>query len=418
MANQSFGYRSIARCLIPADFENDKALRTDDDYKTSVIKNAVVKASQAGVNPASISSIEVGKNAAYGINNLADLLVLRKCAANVRQAFYSKMKQRNQIVRELQSFLSDGTKYRLYKLDITAFFESVNNDQLKAILQTSSVSAQTQRLVLEFMDAVELRYGSGLPRGIGLSSVLSEVYMNQFDSNMSECSEIDYFSRFVDDMIIITQGTECITGMLKRIQESLPRGLELNARKQTIIDVPLRTRGTLSGSSIGDVVANFSHLGYSIRVLDTKTSREEKTISRSIVTDISPNKIKTLKTRVSRSFYSFTKNDDFALLIDRLTFLTTNRFFMNKKKKRLIPSGIYYSHSVIDPNSPAIDELDRFLHSIVLYNTGRIGKAVSGKITPLQRRELLSVSFTKGFGKRQFKRYSPNRMKKLAKIFK
>lgn len=419
MTGQSFGYRNIARCLIPADFENDKALRVDGAYKNRIIEDAVVKANQTGVDPLSISSIKVKNNTAYNINNLADLLVLRRCSMNISRAFKPRMKQRNQIIRELQSFLSDGTAYRLYKLDIQSFFESINKQHLDSILKKSNVSTQTQLLALTFLKATETSYGGGLPRGIGLSSVLAEVYMQHFDARMNELDEVDYYSRFVDDIILITQSTEQKVDFLDKIMDSLPDGLVLNQKKQKILDVPVRTNGQLSATSMGDEIAAFNHLGYSVRIFDTPTNSKGKTsISRNIVTDISANKVKTLKTRVSRSFYAYAKDGDFILLVDRLKFLTTNRFFLNKKKNRLIPSGIYYSHSIIDPNSAAISELDKFLQSILLFGRGRIANTLAGKLTSTQRNELLSISFSLGFKSRKFKRYSPNRMKKIAEIYK
>lgn len=419
MTSQSFGYRSLARCLISADFEKDKNLHIDDTYKKNIIQSAVLKANSTGLDPTSLSSIIVGNHTAYKVSNLTDLLVLRRCSENIRRCFQPRMKQRNQIIRELQSFLGDGTAYRLYKLDIKAFFESVDNQYLKNILQQSNVSTQTQILSLSFLDTVEASYASGLPRGIGLSSVLSEVYMKAFDTLITELSEVDYYSRFVDDIIIITRGTECKSAFTDKVQEFLPEGLMLNPIKQEIQSVQDRTNGTASTSSQGDLVAKFTHLGYQVDVYDSKVVKKYvKVTFRNIVTDISENKIKTLKTRVSKSFYSFSKDHDFELLVDRLTFLSTNRFFMNKKKNRLIPSGIYYSHSVIDQNSTAITELDRFLHSIILYNSGRVGRSITGMLTPAQRGKLLTISFTKGFKLKTFKRYSPNRMKTIARIFK
>jgi len=419
MTGQSFGYRSIARCLIPADFENDKALRVNSSYKNSIIEDAVVKANQTGIDPSSISNVTIRKNTAYKINNLADLLVLRRCSMNIARAFQPRMKQRNQIVRELQSFLSDGTAYRLYKLDIQSFFESINILHLEHILKKSSVSTQTQLLTFSFLKTTGTSYGGGLPRGIGLSSVLSEAYMKNFDARIIELDVVDYYSRFVDDIMLITQSSELKPEFLHKITVSLPKGLSLNLKKQKILDVPVRTNGKLSTSSMGDQIGTFTHLGYNIQIFDSPTNRKGKTsISRNIVTDISENKVKIIKTRISRSFYAYSKDGNYKLLVDRLTFLTTNRFFLNKKKNRLIPSGIYYSHSVINPNSTAIAELDKFLQSILLFGRGRIANALSGKLTSTQRNNLLSISFTLGFKSRKFKRYSPNRMKKIAEIFK
>ncbi|HGY6755298.1 TPA: RNA-directed DNA polymerase, partial [Escherichia coli] len=142
-------------------------------------------------------------------------------------------KQRNKIIDELKIYLKEGAQFRVYRLDIKSFFESIDLPQLFQYLQDERrLSRHTKNLIEWYLKACERIHSSkGLPRGLEISPMLSELYLAAFDSSIHRHSEVFYYSRFVDDMVIISSGNECPSTLMKQIQSLLPKGLSLNTNK-------------------------------------------------------------------------------------------------------------------------------------------------------------------------------------------
>jgi hypothetical protein len=136
-----------------------------------------------------------------------------------------------------------------------------------------------------------------------------------------------------------------------------------------------------------------------------------------VTVDISPRKTKNLKQKIIKSFYSFGKTGDYEILRDRLVFLSSNRDMVDKAKKRKFPTGVYYSYAAIDFPSDALKSIDRLLRVILTKPQGRFAAVLAGKLTPAQRKELLKITFSSGHAQRKFKRFSPNRLSAIVRIF-
>ena len=62
---------------------------------------------------------------------------------------------------------------------------------------------------------------------------------------------------------------------------------------------------------------------------------------------IADKKIKKIKNRIIRSLTQFVKTGDFALLENRLKFLTGNYSIKKREKTNDLKAGIYYNYSLI-----------------------------------------------------------------------
>lgn len=47
-----------------------------------------------------------------------------------------------------------------------------------------------------------LSFENGLPRGLSISSVMSELYMKYFDLRIRRLEGVYYYARFVDDIVV------------------------------------------------------------------------------------------------------------------------------------------------------------------------------------------------------------------------
>lgn len=420
--DQSFNRATLARCLNSNDFFQDQNL-TDDEYRHSLITKSIEIAQNSDKFTPILSIGNSSKKTIYSVNSLPEKLVLRKCAKNVRRATKIRLKSRSQIIKEIKVFLREGTLYRIYRLDISSFFESCDYERILEILPKYRVSTQTQVLLRSFLESFNSNYSSGLPRGVEVSPILAELCLTDLDLTISSMKHVFYYSRFVDDIFIITSCNEDKKEFLKKVRKSLPAGLILNHNKTRSFDIPARSTGM---SPMPDpTLYSFDYLGYKISIVDTDLSKInpnkpaplKKTQYRRIDVDLTARKVSKIKSKIIKSFYSFTKDSDYELLKDRLVFLSSNRDMLNKIKNRKIPTGIYYNHPEIDNPSPALKELDIFLKTLITNPRGRIESILVGKLNNIHKKNLLKISFQEGFKKRIFKKYSPNRLRAIARIW-
>ena len=416
MRNQAFSHSSLARCLISKDFYKDQGL-IQDDYRNLIIDDAVEISKNLFANGIHLQTIELGNKTGYSVSKFSEKLILRRCVSNIKSSTILPLKSRNQIAKEVIPYLQEGTPYRIYRLDIKSFFESVDiDDVIKSFEDFSQLSTHTKNVISTYLRKFKASFQNGLPRGVEISPILSELILKPFDSIISNHKEVFYYTRFVDDILIITSTFEDKPKFFKWVQKQLLGDLHFNHTKKHIITVKKRVRSIDEAEGIQ--VAHFNYLGYEFNVTDTRlTGKTEKVANRDVTVDLSQIKIDQLKQKVSKSFYNFHKNHDYFLLKDRLTFLVTNRELKQKKSKRAIPTGIYYNYSAINIDSKKLLSLDNFLKGSITFSRGRLGRLINQTLTIQQKRELLKLSFTRGFKKRIHREYSPNRLKEISRIW-
>ena len=95
-------------------------------------------------------------------------------------------------MKQLIGMISDGFNYHVLRTDISSFFESIPHDRLLRKLKEDQLLSQKS---LRLISGILFRYarlagtpGIGLPRGLGISSYLSELYMRDFDQRVKAVS--------------------------------------------------------------------------------------------------------------------------------------------------------------------------------------------------------------------------------------
>jgi hypothetical protein len=419
MINQSFSYSSLARCLYSKDFYDDENL-SNEEYRKIIINNALEISNNLFNCRNKIDTIIVGCKVVYSTSELSEKLVLRRCVENIKYQKVFSLKQRDVIGKELITYLKEGTPYTIYRFDIKSFFESISVNDIKESLENiRKLSTLTKNLVFSYLDRFRNNHGEGIPRGIEISPVISEILLQGFDKRIKNNADVFYYSRFVDDIMILTSSDECSKKFTRWVRKGLPKSLCLNNNKKYIGSVKKRKRSL--DKEKGTEVARFDYLGYEYSVIDTKLSEKNKNqffVSyREVVIDLSRSKINKLKTKISQSFYSHYKYNDFSLLYDRLFFLISNRDLKDRNKNRTIPTGIYYNYSLISKKSEGLNSLDEYLKFSIQSSKTRLGKLLYNTLTKEERNKLLKLSFYSGFNKRIYKKYSPDRLKQITKIW-
>lgn len=402
MTSQAITPKSLSQCIYESDFYNYVDI-LDPDKKEEQI-NSAYNYSQSLESTFSITKIKRNGKDCYTLADFDQTLVSRNLASNIR-AVLRKAKSRNQISRQLIQHLKEGTSYRIYRLDIKSFFESVKHTTIVNALEKSRISNQTKLLICSIIKSSQEISDCGLPRGLEFSPNLSELILKDFDEEMKKHSDVFFYSRYVDDIILITTGFESSRAFLKKIKSTLPSELKLNYNKQQVITVECRAKND-------KIVAGFDYLGchYSVRDSENKNNKQ---VFRAIDVSLSASRVKKIKTRISKSLFLYSKDGKFNILKQRLDFLTSNRLMKDKKSNRTIATGIYYSNVNLSKNNNSLVELDEHLKKAVLGYASKRSANYSYHLTAPQKKELLKFSFVNGYKNNNYKRFSPNKLNEI-----
>jgi hypothetical protein len=194
------------------------------------------------------------------------VLVLRKLNRNLGVLAPYNQVSREATVASLQLALSEAVPYRLYKLDVRHCYESFLRSTIEdwLTINCARFGAITGRMVRELLDRHAQCGGSGLPRGLAISSTLANALLSPFDIEVCARSEVFFYKRYVDDVALLTSAREQESDLLAFLSSKLPAGLAFSRKKekQTIF-----TAGPLSKKAQPNpAYKQFDFLGYEFKV--------------------------------------------------------------------------------------------------------------------------------------------------------
>lgn len=153
---------------------------------------------------------------------------------------YSCIKRRgiHKAMRSVRKSLKDveRTQYCL-KLDIIKFYPSVDHDILKSLLRKKFKDQNLLWLLDEIIDSAP-----GLPIGNYLSQYLANFYLTYFDHWIKEQKGVQYYFRYADDIVILSQDKETLHRLLFALREYLQDNLKLYIKRNYQI-FPVSSRG-------------------------------------------------------------------------------------------------------------------------------------------------------------------------------
>ena len=417
MYDQAFNMRNLSYCFKPIDFQKWRML-TNADERARIITLASTRAQMGYLGYQFSSSVIRGKKV-YWVNELADILVLRKIKVNISASNKVKVLPRSVIVDTVKMFVTECSQFRLYRLDVKSFYESFEQGFIfNKIDEFVRVDQKTKQLLKEFLYEYYISGGRGIPRGLSISSFLSDYFMKEFDESIKALPHVFYYARYVDDIIIITDGYEDEEGFIGDIKRSLPAGLELNNKKFYISDKALKSNQVNSKSPKKNLM-KFEYLGYSFSISENVSECNIRGLVRDVHIDLSPAKVNKIKTRIIHSIMSFNENRDFDLLCERLKFLSTNFSILDSNRilKRL--SGIYHNYPMLNAiDSIGLAEIDKFLKKAVLSSNGKVFYNFHLNLNQVQKYRVLKFSFVRGHDKCHYFHYSAKKMKRIQECWK
>ena len=322
---------------------------------------------------------------------------MKQVQRNISRLFDVKQSNRNEIVSQVKNLLKDGFPKYVLKIDIDNFYESIPQKILLNKINDDNLLAPFSKKILRnIIKQYTQLSGSnkGIPRGIGVSAYLAELFMRDVDNKIRSMGEISYYARYVDDIIIIfTLKTNAHHGdYLKEIKNIIENKfyMKLNEQKTYTFDL-LDSKQSSSYT--------MEYLGYKITFG-----------TRDIKTELSQKKFDKYKQRINLTFdnyFNLSKIDEKKarkLLVKRVRFLTGNTRLKNNKKNILV--GVYYSNRQLT-ESEYLTSLDDCLRT-------KINSSIT--LTKLKER-LKKYNFIDGFKTKRFSPFKTNEIQEIVKIW-
>lgn len=378
-------------------YETKKELR---DQKDIVLQSKLEQISQNVADKSfriELNKIDIpgGKTLYTTPNTPEHFFSLRQIQRNIARLFGVKQANRYEIVEQVISLLGDQFPKFIIRTDIKEFYESIQHKPLLQRIHKDNLLTPFSRNILTgVLNSYKTKSGldKGIPRGIGVSAYLAELYMRDIDSDIKDLQGVTFYARYVDDIIIIftpspNEGSRSYLQEVKDIVEQKHK-VRLNSAKTQTVD--LRMYGT---------TYHFDYLGYTIHFGSGNVS-----------TQLTAKKIDKYRKRLKAAFDHYTnlsKIDEKTarkILVKRVRFLTGNTRLTNNKKNILV--GIYYSNN-------HLTEIFQ-LNALDGYLEGQIRRKVS---SPHLRARLRKYSFRTGYEQKRFSSFTTTELSDIMEIW-
>jgi len=293
---------------------------------------------------------------------------IKQLQSNIRRTFNVKAANRHSIMAQLKLLLNDNYPKFIIRTDVTHFFESIPHDKLLDCVENNTLlsvkSKKFIRAILSEYDNVkdvdaDNPLEQGIPRGVGISSYLSELYMKDFDEEIRKRPEVLFYARYVDDIFILIS--------------HIPLGKSIQDYYQEIVDkfnlkgLVLKKEGDDKCSLINLSQETGSPINTTITYLGYKLYVEKQDRKTTVKFGLSDNKIDKLKQRIDSCIDHFKQISRFDIkrarkeLIWGLKLTTGNVRLSNTKKG--IKAGVFYSNNLLDIDYISdLDNLTTYLH--------------------------------------------------------
>ena len=317
--------------------------------------------------------------------------------ANVRRAFDVSTTSRDHIVERLVRVLDDTLPKRVIRGDVEKFYDSIPHGLLIETLKMNRALSTTSRIFVEQIlrtvrGTIPVEEARGLPRGIGVSSPLSEVHLKAFDHAMQNIPEVIFYARYVDDFVLVvsapTHTAPCNDYKSTITAELASIGLKLSEKSEKQYDQLFGTNR---------VLPSLTFLGYEISYSDGR-----------VQVRMSVNRLEKILNRMEATFRAFEfssikSGTSAKRLTQRVRYLTSNTRLWNNKRSAF--TGIYFSNRYLT-EFDQIASLDAALNA-------HIAAITDAKL----RARLSGYTFDAGFNQRQFVRWRTKEMDAITSLW-
>lgn len=328
-------------------------------------------------------------------NQPEHFFALKQVQKNISRLFRVKQSNRYAIIEQVISLLGDQFPKFVIRTDIKDFYENIQHEPLlQRINQDNLLTPLSRKILTSILKSYKDQSGSnkGIPRGIGVSAYLAELFMRDIDSDLQELKGVTYYARYVDDIIIIftPSSVEQNRNYLEDVKNIVEGNYKLRVNSTKTQSFDLRNLGPNH---------SFNYLGYNI-TFGTGPVKINLTAS----------KVQKYRDRVKLAFDDYvnyskvSEKEARRTLVKRIRFLTGNTRLTNNKKNIL--TGIYYSNShLTDLNQ--LNEIDAYL-----------SRQINDRISSQHLKDRLKkYGFKIGYEQRRFSPFTTDEMSEIMRIW-
>lgn len=385
------------------DLLNDEKFVLLEEHLSSVASNINLKAFQFN-----LTTFDKGGKAIYTFNkDAASFYASKQLQINISKTFKVKQSSRHDIIKQLKTLLDNPFPKYVIRTDIKSFYESISQvNLLRKIDENQLLNYKSKKLIKSLIwhyedvkDKDIYRPGHGVPRGVGVSAYLTELYMRDVDRALMNTEDVIYYARYVDDIIIIFMPPSkvkiksyltIIKSILNDHDLEIKDGSDGEVNKTFTLDFfdPIPTY-------------QFDLLGYKF-IIENSLFKELK---------MSDNKVAKYNNRLDKivaeyNLYSkYNERSARRLMFKRLKFLTGNFHLINSKKN--IKSGIFYSNVLLnDSPTSAVNDITH-LNNLLKRHISKISlhAGLTVDIVKLKAQIIKKFNFADGFiGKKRIRK--------------
>lgn len=205
-------------------------------------------------------------------------------------------------INRLTAFLSDyykkhGSTGYFLKLDVRHFFPSIDHGVLKMLLAKVVAEPDILNLLYMIINSFETEQGKGLPMGNQTSQLFALYYLNEIDRIIKEKYRIKYYTRYMDDLILLHHDRAYLEACLKSVKSFAEDELLIEFNEKTQI-IPLKNGVEYVGFHF-----YLTDTGKVIKRVRTSTKKRYKRRMKKLKTDYAEGKIEL--SEVKRSLPGF-----------------------------------------------------------------------------------------------------------------
>ncbi|MCL2177139.1 MAG: reverse transcriptase domain-containing protein [Firmicutes bacterium] len=191
-----------------------------------------------------------------------------KLTLSAMHAYLSKVYE-SQIIMPLpttriKEIIKRLSEYKYYiQIDIEAFYSSIDHEILKSKLKETLPMSAVNLIMLAIQTPTTVKNAKpclvsnliikGVPEGLSISNILAEIYLLDFDKKFENEDSSFFYTRYVDDILILTKKASCANKILRCVKKQFKEIKLVPSKKKTSSQAI-----TIKGNK------NLNYLGYKL----------------------------------------------------------------------------------------------------------------------------------------------------------
>jgi len=406
MLRQDFSINSLLKITTKNEIIKFKLGRNEPEYKVSLqaISEYLINEKQIIDN---LYCKKERNKIIYSTKSANTHYALKKISVDLKKLYKIEVPHREDISEQIYRIFEQSSNFSIIRLDIKSFYENIKYELiLNKINKDKLLSVKSINILKELTKFID----KGLPRGLSISPILSEIFMKDIDNEIKNIKDVYYYARYVDDIIIISPNN--YESILQKTIEILSKyNLKTNNKKyfKNIESVDNKKKS---------ISSSFDYLGYKY-IIETVSYNKKRIIK----AELSDAKKRKIKTRIIHSLldriYNTTYSDKEELLIKRLKVLSSNySITYNDHSKGNLKAGMFYSHRLVN-NCGIFSEFNNFLSkSLYCKNNNFFGRAMAQISLSEKANIIKNICFVSGFKDKHFIELEKDEMDRVKRCWK